>query len=355
MTRRNRTFALVFGGVLLVALVVIAYLLPVPYVRLRPGPVFNALGDVNGKPVITVEGAQTYDTTGSLDVTTVYEDGGPGIPLTLLQAFRGWLDPTMTVVPRELVYSPDLYKTDTGATQVKQQGVAQMRESEQTSVVAALRYVGKPVHTVVVVGSTMPGAPADNVLQPGDRIISVSGHPVSTPDQVRAQVSKVDPGDEVTLVIERDSKRQDVRLSTIASTDKTKHALIGITPTVSFVSPVDVHITLADVGGPSAGLMFSLSIVDKLTPGPLAADRNIAGTGVMGPAGHVGPIGGIVQKMAGARADGASVFLAPASNCNEVVGHIPDGLRVVRVSTLTQAVHAVEQLGQPNAQLAGCS
>ncbi|MGH3670280.1 MAG: S16 family serine protease, partial [Pseudonocardiaceae bacterium] len=108
--------------------------------------------------------------------------------------------------------------------------------------------------------------------------------------------------------------------------------------------PFTTTITLADVGGPSAGLMFALAIVDKLTPGALAGNIFVAGTGTIVPAGQVGSIGGIPLKMISAREAGATVFLVPAGNCAEAVQHVPAGLRLVRVNTLTDAVHALDQL-----------
>jgi PDZ domain-containing protein len=355
VTRRGRSLTLVIGIALLGVLLLAAYLLPVPYVRLRPGPVFNALGEIDGKPVVSVDGAPTYPTDGSLNVTTVYEEGGPGSSLTLLQAFRGWLDPTMTVVPRDLLYSPADFKDENAAKQREQQGVAQMQSSEQSAVVAALRYVGEPVHPVVVVDSTSPGTPAADVLQSGDELLKVQGVRIREAADVRDEVNKVSPGDTITLQIRRDGKKQTIAIETIESPDEPGRPLIGVTPTISYESPVQVNIVLADVGGPSAGLMFALSTVDKLTPGALAAGRQVAGTGTINVRGRVGAIGGIAQKMAGARDDGADYFLAPAANCSEVVGHVPDGLRVIRVATLSGAVKALEHLGTAGASLPTCA
>jgi len=108
--------------------------------------------------------------------------------------------------------------------------------------------------------------------------------------------------------------------------------------------PFSVEISLKDVGGPSAGLMFALGIVDKLTPGSLTGGKFIAGTGTIDDSGHVGAIGGIAQKMVGARRKGATVFLSPAGNCAQARDTVPDGLRLVRVKTLSDAVEALEDL-----------
>ena len=121
--------------------------------------------------------------------------------------------------------------------------------------------------------------------------------------------------------------------------------------------PFQVQISLDKVGGPSAGMMFSLGIIDTVTPGDLTGGKHIAGTGTISPDGTVGPIGGIGQKMRGARSSGATLFLAPASNCDEVAGHIPAGLQVVRVENLGEARHAVEVAasGQDTSALPACT
>ena len=112
--------------------------------------------------------------------------------------------------------------------------------------------------------------------------------------------------------------------------------------------PVDVDFQLDQVGGPSAGMMFALGIIEELTPGSMAGDQHIAGTGTISPDGTVGPIGGIRQKLEGAKDAGATYFLAPSQNCDEVVDHVPDGLTVVEVNTLGEAVNSVEHAAAGN-------
>ena len=118
--------------------------------------------------------------------------------------------------------------------------------------------------------------------------------------------------------------------------------IVGIYPSNEFDFPFDVDIQLPNVGGPSAGMMFALGIVDELTPGAMTAGTQWAGTGTIAALGDVGPIGGIVQKMHGALDAGASHFLAPVENCGEVAGHVPDGLTVYAVDTLDDAIAAIE-------------
>jgi Lon-like protease len=132
--------------------------------------------------------------------------------------------------------------------------------------------------------------------------------------------------------------------------------ILGVMLKYLFTFPFTVDISLEKVGGPSAGLMFSLGIIDTVTPGDLTGGKHVAGTGTISPDGLVGPIGGIEQKMQGARAGGATMFLAPAANCQEVAGQVPEGLQVVRVENLAEARDAVERAGsgQDTSGLPGC-
>lgn len=345
ITRRARTIALIISFVALVAVFFVAATRPVPYVRLSPGPVYNALGDDQGQPVVSIEGAKTYPTDGSLGITTVYELGAPGSQLSFFQAFRGWLDPSENVVPRDFLYSDDDFDGDDAGDDFKQQGAAQLAESEQSAIVAALRYVGEPVTFDVVVTDVKPGTPADGVLEVDDVIVSIDGQTVDKYRDVVKILDSVEPGDTVDLVIERDGKRLEEQVTTETNPDAPERAYVGVLLGVGVSSPVEVRLRLDDVGGPSAGLIFSLAIVDTLTPDSLTGGQDLAGTGTITPNGRVGPIGGIVQKMYAARDNGASTFLAPRSNCGEIVGNVPDGLDVVAVRSLDEAVGALDGTG----------
>jgi PDZ domain-containing protein len=315
---------------------------PVPYVQLSPGPVYDALGEDRGEPVVAISGAKTYPTDGSLGITTVYETGAPGSRLTLSQALRGWIDPAVDVVPRDLLFPPDAFDGEDPGGTFQRQGAAQMAESEQSAVAAALSYVGEPVTYEVVIDEVQPGAPSEGVLVPGDVLIEIDGTPVPDYRSVQQVMSDVSPGDDVTIEVRRDDEVVTETVTTEANPDDAERAYLGVILGVGFTSPVEVDLNLDNVGGPSAGLIFSLAIVDSLTPEQLAAGRSIAGTGTISQNGRVGPIGGIVQKMYGASENGAEVFIAPRSNCAEVVGNEPAGLDVIAVRTLDEAVKALE-------------
>jgi PDZ domain-containing protein len=331
-------------------LIVIAASIPVPYVLLEPGPVFNTLGSDSGKPIIKIAGTKTYPTTGELNMTTVSESGGPEEGINLFQATWGWLNPDATVLPREALY-------DEGTTQEEdfQAASEDFSTSQSNAIAAALRYLDKPVHTELTITSISYGAPADGKLHAGDHILSVDGYAATSPARVVQIIRSQKIGTTHAFVVDRANKGTTVKVKSAAhpddpttKIDERKTPYVGIGVGYFYRADFTINFGLEDVGGPSAGGMFALALIDKLTPGPLTDGKIIAGTGTMSPTGKVGPIGGIQHKLLGASKAGAKLFLAPRSNCDEVVGHIPAGLTVVPVSTLGQAVAAINGFNAGN-------
>ncbi|WP_116951245.1 YlbL family protein [Jiangella endophytica] len=334
MTRRSATLAV--AGALIVALVAVASMLNLPYVVYSPGPVEDTLGEWNGQQVIQIDGADTFPTDGVLDLTTVGVTSADA-DLDLLTALRAWLDPDRAVVPRELVYPEG-----TTAEQSRQQNAAMLANSQQNAEVAALRKLGYDVPEKVVVDAVVADAPADGILEPGDIVVSVDGTAVATPEDVVDAVTAHEPGETVTFVVDRDGQQLTEDIQTIAAEDDGR-ALVGFSPTLGFDLPVDITIGIDErIGGPSAGMIFAVAIYDSLTPGALLDGTHIAGTGEISPDGEVGAIGGIQQKIAAANHDGAELFLAPASNCDEAVGGNNGDMRVVPIETLDDAVSSIE-------------
>ncbi len=341
---QRRTATIVVSGCLSVGLILGGSALPVPYVKLGPGPVTDTLGPgPDGQPLIRIQpGADaptTYPTTGRLDLVTVSEWGGPGSSLQLGDALRGWLDPTVAIVPQTLLYAPH-----TSSKEVEQQAATDMADSQEFAKVAALRHLGYQVGEQVKVDALAVDSPADGVLEPGDVIVKVDSTPVATPDELRAAIGKHLPGQVVALSITRGGKAMDVKVTTQPASGEATRPVIGITVGTAYTFPFTIDIDLRNVGGPSAGLMFTLGIIDKLTQDNLTGGRTIAGTGTIDAAGTVGPIGGIQQKLAGARASGATVFFVPAANCSDAVKAKPKGLQLVKVSTLDDALNALNNL-----------
>jgi PDZ domain-containing protein len=225
---------------------------------------------------------------------------------------------------------------------VVQQDTEQMASSQQTATAAALCVLGTRFATVDTIEGTEKSLPAAGILRRGDVISAVDGKAVgcqaSAADLIRARR----PGAQVSLTILRGGKIQQIRLKTAAVQGQ---PVVGVQVQESYRFPFGIKIDVGDIGGPSAGLMFSLGIVDKLTPGgDLTGGRFIAGTGEISADGTVSPIGGIQQKMAGARSSGATVFLSPAANCSDAASAVPPGMRLIKVSTLRGALQDLAAL-----------
>jgi Lon-like protease len=338
-SRRQLTLYVAASGVLAAA--VAAIVLPVPYVILSPGPTLNTLGKgPGGRSLIEIAGHPTFPAGGHLNLVTVSFQGGPSDTLNVFAALRAWLTPHDAVVPQEELFGP-------GQTQqqVVRQDTQQMTSSQQTATAAALCALGIKFQVVDTVATVGKGYPADGVLRKGDVITAVDGKPVTCKANAAPLIRARPPGAPVTLTVARPAGGHRVtrqfRLKTAAVGG---HAVVGVAIEESYIFPFSVKIRVGDIGGPSAGLMFALGIVDKLTPGNLTAGKFVAGTGEISANGSVSAIGGIQQKMVGARQAGATVFLTPAANCADTAGAVPAGMRLVKVSTLEGAVSALKAL-----------
>lgn len=339
---------LVIAGVCVFAALVVASVVSVPYVALTPGPTLNTLGPTLnslGQPqhgdLIEITGRRTYPTTGHLNMVTVSYTGGPGTDFNIFSAIRAWLTPDDAVVPQSEIYS-------SGQTQqqVVKQDTQQMLGSQQDATAAALCYLNIRFTTVNSVAAIVKGMPAYGVLHAGDDITAVDRKPVTCHNTVVSMIQDRKPGARVTLTIDRKGVTKTV---TLATKDEQNEPAIGVNLVPAYRFPFTIKISLNGIGGPSAGMMFALAIIDKLTPDNLTGGRFIAGTGEIEPNGRIDPIGGIQQKMAGARQAGATVFLTPAGNCSNTTGAVPSGLRLVKVSSLAQAVRDLQAIrqGQP--------
>jgi Lon-like protease len=305
-------------------------------VILGPGPTLNTLGKLQGQPLITITGHRTYPTSGNLNMVTVGYEGGPGANMNIFQALRAWLDPSEAVVPES-----ELFPAGQSAQQTQAQDTEQMTSSQQLATAAALTALHIPYQTQVGVVTTVPGYPASKALRAGDVIEAVDGKPVTGQNSLSSMITAHPAGAVLTLTVLRNSKTLTIG---VASKSSDGTPVIGVEVQLEYTFPFNVKITVGNIGGPSAGMMFALGIIDKITPMNLTGGKFIAGTGEITAAGQVEPIGGIQQKMVGARSAGATIFLTPAGNCSDTVGAVPAGLRLVKVSTLTQAIADLEAI-----------
>ncbi|MEU3726938.1 PDZ domain-containing protein [Streptomyces sp. NPDC031705] len=358
----RRTATMLASFLVLFALLCAGVFIKVPYSEMSPGPTVNTLGDSRGEPVLNIGGRKTYPTSGHLNMTTVRVTGAD-YDMNLLEAVYGWLADDNIVVPHENLYPNG--KTDKESTQ---ENAEEFSQSQESAKVAALKQLGIPVSARVVVSTVVKGSPSEGKLHAGDVIREVDGAAVTAPGDVAKLVTKHKPGEPVVFTIvpapeaaeAEKANREPTTTSKVTITagkaEDDGHAIVGIRAGTDHTFPFPIDIKLADVGGPSAGLMFALGIVDKLTPEDLTGGKFIAGTGTIDDEGKVGPIGGIQMKTIGARKAGAEYFLTPAENCASAASHTPDGLTLVKVSTIGDATKALEKIGKGDtAGLPKCS
>ena len=331
-----RLWTVTVSALALVVLTVLAAALPAPYVVESPGPSLNVLGKYDGQDIVSVENRDDAPSKGELRMTTVSVQGSPGYDIPLAGVMTAWFDRDRSIIPVEALY-PD----DTDAEDNSLMNTVEMNGSQQEAIAAALSKQGISYATTTIVAGVRSDGGAAGQLEPGDVLLEVNGQKVENVAAAGETIGSTPRGDKVKLTVRRGGDEKSFALTPRYEGER---ALLGIVLSRGFDFPVKVNFALDGIGGPSAGMIFALAIYDEMTPGDLTGGKKIAGTGTIDEQGTVGPIGGCRQKMIGARSDGAEFFLAPGLNCEDVQGHIPDGLKVVRVDSLTEAIAAVEHI-----------
>lgn len=333
----QRTLAGLIAVPVVVALLALTFFLPLPYVVYRPGLTIDVLGQAAGKPIIGVQGEKSYRDDGQLRMVTVSVTS-PDTKVHLPELLTAWLNKRDAVYPWDAVYTKGESNDDSRA-----EGAAQMASSQDTATAVALRETGVTVPEVTTIAGVGKGEPAYGLLQAGDIVISIDGHPAKDADAMVKLIRATPSGKTLTFVIKRKGAERTVM---VTPTDHDGTPRIGASVGVGYDLPVKATINIdSAIGGPSAGLIFTLAIYDSLTPGSLTGGNRIAGTGEIEPDGSVGAIGGIQQKIAGATRDGAKLFLVPKENCDEAVGAvdaIDHHIRLVEVTTMHDARESIQ-------------
>jgi PDZ domain-containing protein len=327
---RRRGVTVILGALITALLAVGVMAAPLPYVVLKPGPTVNTLGSQDGTEVIQVSKATTTKSAGQLRLTTVNVQS----QVELVWAISSWISNKDAVVPRELIYPPE--KTE---KEVEQQNAQEWTESQASAVTVALTKLGYPVRTVV--NKVTAGGASVGLLRPDDVITAVTGTAVTNPTRLTELVRAKPAGTALTVAYTRAGQAGTARITTKAGTDDATPRL-GLEIGAKQNAPFTVKIDLDKIGGPSAGLMFTLGIMDKLQPVDLTGGKIIAGTGTIDDDGNVGPIGGIPQKLVGAKSAGAQIFLVPKDNCAEALKNAVDGLPMAEVATVDDALTALK-------------
>jgi PDZ domain-containing protein len=343
----QRTRAGLLALCLLAVLWGTAFFVPLPYVTYYPGPTVDILAADDGKETVQVSGHKAYYDDGELRMTTVYVST-PQEHVTLPSLLKAYFDDDAAVWPRSSVYAPD----ETDESNDRQSAVA-MVSSQDTAIAAALTELGDEVDPIVEVLDVTPGLPAEGKLEVRDVLLEVGGTKITDAQDVIDAVDGAPAGEPIRFVV----RRGDEEVTTDITPEKVDGDLrIGITPGVGFDFPYRVSVDIADnIGGPSAGLMMSLAIFDTLTPGSMTDGFDVAGTGTITPAGKVGPIGGIQQKIAAARDAGADLFFVPADNCNGIGGVDLGDMQLAKATTMHRAVETLASwVDDPNAPLPSC-
>ena len=329
----ERLFRWTLGSVvaLAIAVVLVAEFLHVPYYELSPGPTAQV------SELISVPASHRHPVHGSLLLVTVYQT-----PLTTVGYLRAQVSSNVQV------YSAEQILGGLPASQMVAQDQAEMAQSQQYAKVAALRRLGYSVSehgTGVLVAYILNNTPAAHALRVGDTIVSIDGRATPTDNQLVASLAQDHPGQQVSLSVQ-DSKGQDrtVSLTLGKRPGSPSEGFLGIGPLTRddhFDLPINISINAAGIGGPSAGLSFTLGVIDVLTGGNLTGRHVMAATGTIDASGNVGDVGGVAEKTVAVSRAGATLFMVPPQEYATARAHAGPHLRVVAVSTLQQALTAI--------------
>lgn len=308
--------------------------LPMPLLVMEPGPTTDV------SKLVQID-SPTFASKGSFLLTTALVSSTEGV--TVPDALFALLDPDKDLIPRESIFPSNSSRVNTDRVHA-----AQMTESQEQAAVAALHELDMPsTPEGAFVREVDADAPAAGVLRPGDVIVEVDGRPVAEPADLLEALGSRRPGDVVKVAVQRhgDVKELEVRTKHAKSRGGKPKARLGVLVIPKHKLPREISIDAGGIGGPSAGLVFALAIYDALTPGDLTAGRKIAGTGTIANTkerfGRVMPVGAVAEKVTAAGRKGVDVFVVPRANWKEARSAAPQGLDIIPVSTLRQAIAAL--------------
>jgi PDZ domain-containing protein len=321
---------LILAGALAGAVTFGMFWVGVPLVTVEPGPTADA------NSLVRIEGAETFSPQGRHLVTTVLVVDRA----TIASALWGWVLPEVDVVPRSTIYPKGSTQQD-----IDREVADQMNDSQVSAKVAALRALGHIVpQDGLLVRRTLRGTPAARELKAGDVFTQMDGFPIRDLDDWGRALESRRIGENVTLQIEREGVTLSKILEVVTLSGAPQPDLgLEVAPAYDF--PFEVTIDAREIGGPSAGLTFALTIAELLTPQDLTRGRTIADTGTIDDDGTVGAVGGVEQKVVSAKRKGVDIFLVPRANYAEAKRAAGNVLRVIPVSNLREALEALKEPG----------
>lgn len=314
-----------------VVLIAVALYVPIPiFYEFLPGPVSDV------QELVEVENGRTYSSEGKLLLTTVNVD----TQVTIAKMIVAFFSDSQQIVLKEQLTG------DATLEELEEQQRIEMQISKQQARVLALGALGiaEPSGSGARVARTVPGYPAHEALEEGDVILEIDGRAVGTTCDAMDAIQRSEPGDELTLTVERGSQRESIPVNTVDSPLDPGTPFLGVgmeDVDHELNTDIEVRFKTGEIAGPSAGLMFTLALYDRLTPEDLTGGRNIAGTGTIGCDGVVGAIGGIEQKIAAAEDAGAEVFLVPDGNV-AAARSIAEEIEIVAVTDFDEALAYLE-------------
>ena len=353
----QRLIAALIAVPAVLGLLVFAAFEGLPFATFAPGGTIDVLGDDgNEAEVVQIDGREVFRDVGQLRMTTVRVSPAGEPPstayLSLGELMAKWFNGDDAVYP----YS-SVHQDGETAQSNREEGAVQMATSQDDAVYVALAEDGIDVPQVLQVAAVTADMPSEGVLEVGDSLRSINGKDVTDDIELRDEIQKATPGEPISIGIERNGAAKTVEVTPVTEMVRGKERLlIGVTPGFDYVFPFDVRINISDnIGGPSAGLIFSLAVYDTITPGSLTGGARVAGTGEIAPDGTVGPIGGIQQKIAGARAEGTDLFLVPEDNCADALDADNGDMQLMRASTMHEVRLALEAYAaDSDAELPSC-
>lgn len=351
--RKRRLIALCSVLSVLILVGLLGFLPTSDYVIESPGPTLNVNAKIEGKnEVVSVKNTNTLTTP--LAMTTVSVQGCDDKGITYWQLIKSELTSSDAVVNRDNVCPKNISEKT-----VSQMNAAQMTGSQDSAVVAAWQLTKPDAKFTLTVEQAVTDS-AKQAFNKGDKLVSIvdadsKSVQITSYKQLREVLEKMTPGKPIKITIERGSTTQEVSVVGAKPEDSSrKGAMLGITLNVNPPTGHEVTYAVENIGGPSAGMIFALDIAQRLEGKNYAGTTPVAGTGTIDLSGNVGAIGGIKQKMLGAKDEGYKVFLAPAANCADVVGNEPKGMTVIPVSTLSEARTAMQRVAAGQAPATTC-